>query len=169
MRGDVLLSRWLSVHQSFLVIRDNRPAMRIAFPLFCFCALILSVNAQSSSDAEASPTGRGSCIRQGNSWVCELDGQATPTSSAITSAAPTSEATSAAVATTSTSGLPPMPTDQGVCELHDDHWHCEGLAESSESHEGHDHAGHSHASGSHAGHSHGPSEEFGCGLAPLEE
>ncbi|PWN40512.1 Zinc/iron permease [Ceraceosorus guamensis] len=65
----------------------------------------------------------------------------------------------------------PSPTGLGACHLHGDHWHCdeEGEEGHDHSHEGHDHSGHSHAGHSHAGHSHGPSEEFGCGLAPLEE
>lgn len=134
--------------------------------------------------ADEAPTGRGACIQQSGGWVCELDdsvaGVNTPiaSSSAIptttTSALANSQSEGASTAaSTSAAATPaePSPTGLGECHAHGDHWHCEG----EESHEGHDHSheGHSHSHAghdhSHAGHSHGPSEEYGCGLAPLEE
>ncbi len=71
--------------------------------------------------------------------------------------------------------IQPSPTAGVGCALHIDHWDCESYtdgtaaedAHAGHDHSGHDHSGHSHEGHSHAGHSHGPSEEYGCGLAPL--
>lgn len=134
----------------------------------CLLAFVcVLVHAQSSM--VAMPTGRGTCIPQGSGWVCELD-VIQGTASAIVSAPPATisapTATSTIAAPVSTSSVPPAPENQGACHLHGDHWHCEETGDS-EHDDSHSHAG--HGDHSHAGHSHGPSEEYGCGLAPLEE
>ena len=118
--------------------------------------------------AEPSPTGRGACIRQGDSWTCELGAVGAAATSVqlpveSTASATSTEPATAASVVADTAAAGPSPTGQGECTLHIDHWDCEGG-----SHEGHSHEGHSHEGHSHAGHSHGPSEEYGCGLAPLE-
>ncbi|KAK0527090.1 high-affinity Zn(2+) transporter zrt1 [Tilletia horrida] len=141
---------------------------------------------------EPSPTGLGACTLHVDHWHCEGETEpahddepghdhdheheheheaevvATPTLSAT----PTDTAIAASIE--------PSPTGQGACHLHGTHWHCSGSGAESDEHaheegeeghaheEGESHEGHSHGGHSHAGHSHGPSAEYGCGLAPLE-
>lgn len=133
-----------------------------------------------------SPTGRGYCEFYIDHWDC--DSSRPEAVASATSAAPSIEPSPVgqnchlhvdhwhcdgpSSGTATAAAAQASPTGQN-CHLHGDHYHCEGDEE--ESHEGHSHSGHSHSHGghdhaghSHAGHSHGPSEEYGCGLAPLE-
>ncbi|CAD6891334.1 unnamed protein product [Tilletia laevis] len=130
---------------------------------------------------EPSPVGQGACTLHIDHWQCEgtdpnadegeqaHDDEPEPAAASPTTAtsiiAAFTTTTTTATATALAAVAEPSPTDRGACHLHGDHWHCDldSEEESGESHEGHSHEGHSHA-----GHSHGPSEEYGCGLAPLE-
>ena len=100
----------------------------------------------SAPSIQPSPVGQ-SCTLHGDHYHC--DGPTTATAAAAAAQA--------------------SPTGQGECVFHINHWDCEGGDHSDHDHSGHDHSGHSHAGHSHAGHSHGPSELYGCGLAPLED
>ncbi|GAC96575.1 ZIP Zinc transporter [Pseudozyma hubeiensis SY62] len=118
-----------------------------------------------------SPTGRGYCEFFVDHWDCDPTRAEVTTTASSPSAVPSPEGQNcvlhvdhyhcdaATTSTTAAAAAQASPTGQGECVFHVDHWDCEGG----------DHAGHDHSGHSHAGHSHGPSELYGCGLAPLED
>ncbi|KAE8218937.1 hypothetical protein CF319_g7276 [Tilletia indica] len=112
-----------------------------------------------------SPTGQGVCILHIDHWHCEgtdpnADESHDGDGHEHEEVAPTTAISTTATATAVAAIAEPSPTGRGACVQHEDHWDCELAADGSEeSHEGH----------SHAGHNHGPSEKYGCGLAPLED
>ncbi|KAE8257933.1 hypothetical protein A4X09_0g7877, partial [Tilletia walkeri] len=124
-----------------------------------------------------SPIGQGACTLHIDHWHCEgtdpnsdegaehdHDHESDTAAPAATTSASFTSISNAVTATAASAIAEPSPTGRGACVQHLDHWDCELAADGSEkSHEGHSHEGHSHA-----GHSHGPSEEYGCGLAPLQ-
>ncbi|KAJ9479554.1 putative Zinc-regulated transporter 1 (putative) [Pseudozyma hubeiensis] len=129
-----------------------------------------------------SPTGRGYCEFFVDHWDCDPTRAEVTATATSPSAIPSPEGQNCVLhgdhydceptGTATAAAAQASPTGQGECVFHGDHWDCEGG-----DHSGHDHseeeeashAGHDHSGHSHAGHSHGPSELYGCGLAPLED
>lgn len=97
-------------------------------------------NRLQARQAEPSPTGRGACILQGESWTCEVAANgvapSTPTSTPAPATDPVAEPAPVAESE-------PEAAPEG-CHYHGTELHC-GEEEEPGSNAGHDHSGHSHA------------------------